>query len=346
MSQIVALPDRLSRREFLRLGGMSMLGLAAPAHWLGPHLDLSPPQLGRVLEERIDIYRRPSFSAIRIAALFRDDLITITEAVVGDQFPEHNRVWYNLNGRGYVHSSSIQPVAAQPNKPERSLPVSGALMEVTVPWADAYWEPKTEDPRAYRFYYSTTHWVTGLALDRKKRIWYRIYDDRIAASYYVQAESLRHIPFAEMTPISPEVPEEDKRIEVDLTNQWIQCFEKETLVYTARVSTGATFDNGEFWTPPGEFITFRKRGSRHMAAGNLASGYDLPGVPWVSYITQEGISFHGTYWHNDFGVPRSHGCINMTPQAAKWLFRWTRPTVPTHLDELWSDVGTQVTIRV
>jgi lipoprotein-anchoring transpeptidase ErfK/SrfK len=82
-----------------------------------------------------------------------------------------------------------------------------------------------------------------------------------------------------------------------------------------------------------------------MAAGNLATGYDLPGVPWVSYITQEGISFHGTYWHNDYGVPRSHGCINMTPQSAKWLYRWTHPLVPTNLDELWSEVGTQVVIR-
>ncbi len=66
-----------------------------------------------------------------------------------------------------------------------------------------------------------------------------------------------------------------------------------------------------------------------MAAGNRAFGdYDLPGVPWVSYLTDWGIAFHGTYWHNDFGNPRSHGCINMTPDAAKWLYRWTQPFVP------------------
>ncbi len=61
-----------------------------------------------------------------------------------------------------------------------------------------------------------------------------------------------------------------------------------------------------------------------MAAGDIASnGFDLPGVPWVLYITESGISFHGTYWHNDYGRPHSHGCINLAPQAAKWLFRWT-----------------------
>ena len=65
-----------------------------------------------------------------------------------------------------------------------------------------------------------------------------------------------------------------------------------------------------------------------MAAGDItASGFDLPGVPWVLYITKSGISFHGTYWHNDFGRPKSHGCINMTNADAKWLFDWATPTI-------------------
>lgn len=82
-----------------------------------------------------------------------------------------------------------------------------------------------------------------------------------------------------------------------------------------------------------------------MAAGNLATGYDLPGVPWVSYITDSGIAFHGTYWHNDYGVPRSHGCLNMSSQAAKWLYRWTQPVVPAEEQEVWVGYGTEVIIR-
>ena len=84
-----------------------------------------------------------------------------------------------------------------------------------------------------------------------------------------------------------------------------------------------------------------------MAAGDLASsGFDLPGVPWVLYITQSGISFHGTYWHNDYGRPRSHGCINLTPQAAKWLFRWTTPNVSVDKEFVYGFVGTRVDIKV
>jgi hypothetical protein len=193
---------------------------------------------------------------------------------------------------------------------------------VTLPFIESYWEPSKKGKHAYRFYFGSNHWVNQLTWDQKDRPWYRIYDDRIAKHYFAMAEGLRVIPLAELTPISAGVPAEAKRIEVSLAEQIMKCFEGNTVVFSARVSTGAKEGKKDFSTPAGAYTTFRKKGSRHMSAGNLASGYDLPGVPWVSYITQEGISFHGTYWHNDFGTPRSHGCINMTPSGAKWLFRW------------------------
>jgi lipoprotein-anchoring transpeptidase ErfK/SrfK len=56
--------------------------------------------------------------------------------------------------------------------------------------------------------------------------------------------------------------------------------------------------------------------------------FDLPGVPWCTYITENGVALHGTYWHNDFGTPKSHGCVNTLPEDAKWIFRWGQPTVP------------------
>ncbi|HEY3476037.1 MAG TPA: L,D-transpeptidase [Anaerolineales bacterium] len=64
------------------------------------------------------------------------------------------------------------------------------------------------------------------------------------------------------------------------------------------------------------------------------------------YITESGISFHGTYWHNDYGIPHSHGCINMATQAAKWLYRWTTPAVPPEKLLVYGHVGTKVKIKV
>jgi lipoprotein-anchoring transpeptidase ErfK/SrfK len=66
-----------------------------------------------------------------------------------------------------------------------------------------------------------------------------------------------------------------------------------------------------------------------MGNGELTSdpeAYELPGVPWVSYFHKTGVAFHGTYWHDNFGRMMSHGCVNMRPDEAKWLFRWTMPS--------------------
>lgn len=334
----------VSRRGFLRLTGLGMLGLALPARGVRLLTAEASGQLGRVLEDRADAFAGPSFSARHVKTLWRDEVHALRSATVGDALSPANRVWYEMGDIGFVHSSLVQPVLAVLNEPLRRLHFQGALAEVTLPFVEAFWEPAKDADHAYRFYYESTHWIDGISYDKKDRAWYRLYDDRIAQHYYAMAEGLRVIPVAELTPISPQVPADRKRIEVSLPEQWVKCYEGDTLVYTARVSTGSLLDDGDYWTPPGEYKTFRKRGSRHMSAGNLATGYDLPGVPWVSYITQEGISFHGTYWHNDYGTPRSHGCINMTPAAAKWVYRWTHPVVPSHLDDLWTGGGTAVHI--
>ena len=61
-----------------------------------------------------------------------------------------------------------------------------------------------------------------------------------------------------------------------------------------------------------------------MSGGEGSYYYNLPNVKWVQYFYQD-YSFHGTYWHNDFGEPKSHGCLNMTNTDAKWLFDWAGP---------------------
>jgi lipoprotein-anchoring transpeptidase ErfK/SrfK len=132
---------------------------------------------------------------------------------------------------------------------------------------------------------------------------------------------------------------------VYLPEQLLIAYEGDKPVFMTRIASGAKFSDGNYTTPIGHHITFHKRPSRHMAAGNLAyNGYDLPGVPWICYITESGIAFHGTYWHNDYGRPRSHGCINLSPQAAQWIYRWTIPVVPYSEQRAYEAYGTSVLI--
>ena len=156
---------------------------------------------------------------------------------------------------------------------------------------------------------------------------------------------MRIIPEKELAPLSPDVSDSEKLIEVHLPRQLVLAYESSRLVFAARAATGGQYRSGRWTTPPGHFITSYKRPTRHMAAGDIASsGFDLPGVPWVLYITKSGISFHGTYWHNDYGRPRSHGCINLTPQASKWLYRWTSPAVKPGKQFAYEYFGTKVII--
>ncbi|MEK7414485.1 MAG: L,D-transpeptidase [Planctomycetota bacterium] len=142
------------------------------------------------------------------------------------------------------------------------------------------------------------------------------------------------------------MPPDDKRLVVNLERQWVTAFEGDKPVFSARCASGTIFGDKDLRTPAGVFYTDRKRPSRHMAGGDRAapSGFDLPGVPWVTYFTTSGISFHGTYWHNDYGLPRSHGCVNLTPEAAKWVYRWTLPHVPPGEELVWEDTGTRVEV--
>lgn len=345
---MTALPDFLSRRDFLKLTGLGLLSLFLPnATKTDAASGLLPDQEGRVASKNIQVYAAPSFDAEVVAKYWLDILLPITALEVSNDLEAHNRIWYQIGDEGYAYSGSIQPVLTRLNKPAYTHPENGSLAEVSVPYTDARREPADDAKLAYRLYYETTHWIVKTIVNEEThKVWYLLRDDKWKdEQYYVLASHLRLIPPEELAPISPDVPNYLKRIDVRLREQLVIAYENNRPVYAARAATGARFIGGKYYTPAGSYLTYYKRPSRHMATDNLASsGYDLPGVPWVSYITKSGISFHGTYWHNDFGAPRSHGCINLSPQSAKWLYRWTNPTVSPEEEFIHTYTGTHVEI--
>jgi lipoprotein-anchoring transpeptidase ErfK/SrfK len=109
---------------------------------------------------------------------------------------------------------------------------------------------------------------------------------------------------------------EAKWIRVDLSEQIVVAYEGRTPVRAFIVSSGLPRTP----TVLGEFRIKTKVVAQTMSGEN----YNLPNVQWVQYFYQD-YSFHGTYWHNKFGQPMSHGCLNMTNADAKWLFDWAGP---------------------
>lgn len=332
-----------TRRDFLNLSGLGLISLVG--RQLNPIPNIYAGHQGRVIYETISTYREPTYDSEKIRLHWKDEVFPITFVALGQGEPNHNRIWYQVGNEGYVHSSGIQPVRTETNPVVTQFPQEGLLAEVTVPYTDALWSPGERYHVAYRFYYETTHWIKEVVNGPDGIPYYHIIEDKWDLSYYVPAAHLRVIPESELSLLSPTVPSWEKRIEVNTSTQIVTAYEYNQPVYMVKASTGGDFKVGKYATPPGQHITNHKRPSRHMAAGNLAyNGYDLPGVPWIMYITESGIAFHGTYWHNDFGLARSHGCINLPTKASKWLYRWTLPKVPYHQQSTYTVSGTHVDI--
>lgn len=336
-----------SRRDFLKLTSYSLMGVFLPdfSSYLPQQDDFANLQ-GRIIDRTVWTHDEPNSKSKRVKLYWHDLVVPITNSTIGNDETAYNRVWYQLEEGGYAYSGGIQPVRTILNKPQQ-IPTRGMLGEVSVPYTDAYLEADVNSDLVYRLYYETVHWVAGAVDLKDGSIWYRLLDDKLDRYYYVPAKHIRLLSNDELAPLSPNVPEGNKRVEVRLDEQLLLAYESGRIVFATRISTGGKRLSGRYTTPVGEFITYHKRPTRHMATGDIASnGFDLPGVPWVLYITEGGISFHGTYWHNDYGRPHSHGCINMTPQAAKWLFRWTMPTVPPDKYLVYGFIGTKVEIKV
>ncbi len=113
-----------------------------------------------------------------------------------------------------------------------------------------------------------------------------------------------------------------KEIVVDLSDQRVYAYENGQLVRNVLVSTGL------YNTPTvqGDYRVYVKYESQTMSG----PGYYLPGVPYVMYFYQ-GYSLHGTYWHNNFGQPMSHGCVNLPTPEAQWFYGWAEIGTPVHV---------------
>jgi hypothetical protein len=317
-----------SRRDFLRLSGAALLGLFLPDFHL-PEVQAAIASLqGRVVATSLIVRDAPAFSGRRLDSYPRDSIVDILEPVYGGEQGDYNRTWYRLGNNAYVYSGWVQPVNNVDNNDiVTDIPETGILGEITIPKADSTWAINRSPSPGPRLYYGTTHWITALVVDKRDGSQlYKAYDNLYNSYYYIPPKWVHIFSPEEIAPLSPQVPEDEKRIEIHLNRQLLLAYEWNVLVYAARVATGQK----NYESPIGQFRTFHKRPTYHMTGGaDEFLVFDLPGVPWDSYITDSGVALHGTYWHNDFGHPHSHGCINMTPEDAKWIYRWTLPSVPT-----------------
>jgi lipoprotein-anchoring transpeptidase ErfK/SrfK len=143
----------------------------------------------------------------------------------------------------------------------------------------------------------------------------------------------------------------EKWIDVDLTRQALVAVEGTRPVFATLISSGRRNPNDkdhDFPTPTGTFHIREKHVTSTMDGDIAADGpYSIEDVPWVMYF-QGSYALHGAFWHDAFGRPRSHGCVNLSPEDARTLFAWADPPLPPnwHAVMAKSDTdGTRVVIH-
>jgi len=348
--------SKFSRRDFLKLGGLALSGIAF-SPFLPGLTSFDDSFVVRIATDEMPVRTQPTDDSRIYKTWHRDDLVHVYEEKIAEE-PKYNPVWYRVWG-GYLHRGRLHRVKTIYQTPVSSIPAGKRLLtEVTVPYTTPYryskrygWQSLAIPPSP-PLYYGSVHWVDaieeGPEMADYDGPWYRIFDELDSSvPYFVPAIHLRVLPLSYFEPITPEIPYDDKLIEVNLTTQKLIAYEYGKAVFQTNVSTGIpggglSGANGlSTTTPNGKFTIVEKVPSKHMGysyfsiskGGSVTtdeSGYVLPGVPWTSFIAPigkptAGHAFHGTYWHENFGTPMSHGCINMRSDEANWIFRWAQP---------------------
>jgi hypothetical protein len=355
----------ISRRDFLKLTGLG-LGAMAFSRFKPLDLEyLSSPKrlpqfpaseiIGRVVVPDVDVRSRPTNDpnlTTSIGKLGADTLLEWGREVVGSVVGGLSNQRYVETPQGYIYGSVLQPTRNLPNTPIAEMPAGqpGFWAEVTVPYVDLAHEgvvasPWMQDLILYNFpprlYYGQVVWIDRIRTNNGFPE-YRWNEDAHGRGYgygaygeffWADGAAFKVLTDDDVSMINPDVDPNEKTISLNLDYQILSCMEGSREVFFCRVSSGIKISDpvsgalNDYSTPAGTLLTHWKIVSKNMTAGSDGSGYSTPAVPWCTFISGDGIAIHGTFWHNAFGEKRSHGCLNVTPEEAKWIFRWTTPHV-------------------
>jgi hypothetical protein len=296
---------------------MSSLALAAPktvviSPTLTPPLYTVPLTYARVITKNdTPVYSSPNrltFSPTRIInkGYLWVSLVSTTPITADGQ------AWYQINQDEYVPMENITPYTpslfhgitftTQPTRPMGWMvyythpSITPGIIVTNTPWLRRYDLVTISDTA----YITTTPWY------------------QVGEHQWVHEHNVGLIkPITRPNEIGPL----EKWVEVNLHEQTLLVHEGDNLIYATLVSSGLPL-----WkTPTGIYRIWSKVKSGKMSGGEVGNDYYfLEDVPWTMYF--EGpYALHGAYWHDSFGFPHSHGCVNMTMTDAQWLFDWVDP---------------------
>ncbi|HEX7671022.1 MAG TPA: L,D-transpeptidase family protein [Polyangiaceae bacterium] len=132
----------------------------------------------------------------------------------------------------------------------------------------------------------------------------------------------------------------ERWIDVNLTTETLVAFEGTRPVFATLISSGkeSKIKDKDHRTPTGDYRIREKHVTTTMDGDGSAAGdlpYSIEDVPFVMYFHRS-YALHGAFWHSNYGVQMSHGCVNLAPLDAKWVFLFTEPRLPEGWHGVWS----------
>jgi hypothetical protein len=196
--------------------------------------------------------------------------------------------------------------------PKYRMEADGRLVATAATWSRHDFVPLTGETRIY-----------------KHQVYLQTRDDD-----YIRKDRVTTITAAASRPRG--VGPKDKWVGVRVTHGYLVAYEGDTPVFATAISPGAdgALPSGRHVTKLGLHVVQVKSLSLDMSGFDKGKPWRVEEVPWVA-VYKDDYALHGTWWHNDFGRPKSHGCINMAPLDARFLFDWLDPALP----EGWYSVG-------
>lgn len=274
-----------------------------------------PPSLRRgvVTADVLNVRSQPGVGNPVVDQLRRGAEVTIYE-----EQPAAGVPWYRIGVERWVHSGWVRILPAE--LAEHSATLAAAAATLPVGWVvtaslNVRARPgvSPDNPPIDEVLHNQQLGILETRTVDGGR-WYRIGQDRWVLGQWVAAATPKARPAS--------IGAGERWVGVNLGQQTLVAYEGDRPVYATVVATGLPATP----TVQGVFRTWQRLPSTTMSGGSASTGgyYYLEGVTWTCYF-YSGYALHTAYWHDAFGRPRSHGCVNLSPYDAWWLFQWSAP---------------------
>ena len=250
-----------------------------------------------------------------------DQLVQGTEVLIYEERPVAGVAWYRIGTNRWVHSAYVRLIQLEAAREMLAAPGAPVdAVQLPVGWVvsssiNVRARPGVSagNPVIGEVFHNQRLDILESTLVSGAR-WYRIGIDRWVIGQWVAVATAKPRPAS----IRPN----ERWVGVNLSQQTFVAYAGDTPVYAGMVATGLPATP----TVQGVFRTWQRLPSGRMSGGSAATGgyYYLEEVTWTCYF-YSGYALHTAYWHDAFGRPRSHGCVNMTPYDAWWVYQWSAP---------------------